>query len=87
VQGTITRIERTPRQLTYDPDVRSPVSNAVVYVREDDVLFDDEYAEVLTDATAIFDLFAMMTVCLTTNWRFMCVCAERSGGTEVVEVE
>lgn len=50
VSGQITRIERTPTQTGYAPDIRVPVRFARVEMREEDILFDDSYDETETDA-------------------------------------
>ncbi len=47
VQGTVTRIDKPVTPTGYDPDVIVPVNYATVLVREDDILFDDTYAEIV----------------------------------------
>jgi hypothetical protein len=51
VSGTITRIDRMNTQSGRAAATMVPVRNALVEMREEDVLFDDSYGEVVTDAS------------------------------------
>ena len=54
VNGTITRTERSPQPGGYVDSTGVPVSNVYVEVREEDLVFDDSYADVLTNADGFF---------------------------------
>jgi uncharacterized protein YegL len=54
VNGTITRIDREPTASGYAPDTIVPVRYALVEIREEDVVFDDSYGEVLTNENGYF---------------------------------
>ena len=93
ITGVVTRIDRNPRasaEEDFYPDERIPVSHAVVYVREEDTLFDDDYAELLTDDNGNFST----SFCDDDGWFddeleiYVRVRAEiRSGDDTIVEVE
>ena len=54
VNGTVTRIDREPTSSGYAADKRVPVRYALVEIREEDIVFDDSYGEVLTNANGYF---------------------------------
>jgi hypothetical protein len=54
VSGFIDRIDRPVTPTGYGANVRVPVVGVLVEIREEDILFDDSYAEVRTDANGNF---------------------------------
>lgn len=54
VSGTVVRIDRPTLPTGYGPDVIVPVTNALVEVNEEDIIFDDTYAELYTDENGFF---------------------------------
>jgi len=54
VQGNIRRIDRPPTPTGFGPDQIIAVHNALVEIREEDILFDDSYGEVFTDSSGNF---------------------------------
>ncbi len=90
INGSIIRTDRPPTQSGYGTDVTIPVHNALVDIREEDLIFDDSYGEVLTDANGNFS----KSFCDDDGWFddeleiYIRLRAElKSGGHTVVEVE
>jgi hypothetical protein len=90
ISGNIVRTERNPGPSGLGAATSVPVANALVDIRESDVLFDDSYGEVLTDSDGDFS----KSFCDDDGWFddtleiYVRLRAElRSGGTTVVEVE
>ncbi|MCJ7662348.1 MAG: VWA domain-containing protein [Anaerolineales bacterium] len=54
INGRLRRIDREPTTNGYSADTWVPVSHAVVDVREEDLVFDDSYAEVITNENGEF---------------------------------
>ncbi len=90
VSGKVQRIERRPVAGGLAAPVMAPVANAVIAMREEDTLFDDEYGRKLTDANGnysfsfcdddgVFDDELELYVRLRAQLN--------SGGHKVVEVE
>lgn len=54
VTGHITRLDRPVTKNGYGTNVNIPVVNALVDIREEDIVFDDSYGTVLTDSNGDF---------------------------------
>ncbi len=54
VSGVVYRIDRMPNKDGYDPPENIPVPNALIEISEEDLLFDDTYAELITNQNGGF---------------------------------
>jgi len=89
VQGNIVRIDQPATPSGYAPSVTVPVRFAVVEIREEDIVFDDSYGEVLTNGNGDFS----KSFCDDDGWfddeleiYVRLVAQLYSGGTLVAEV-